>query len=339
MVRFLRIVYAAVAVLAIAACGSSPQTARPYPVRNINVTVFSSQGGGSDRWARHLALLMEKDLGVHIICSNLPGANGGSGAMKVWSARHDGYSVLGASETAMFFGVNAVAPTADQWEFFIAGGSPGVLAVHHSAPYSTIQDFVGAARNQARKIKIGNSGQGKLWNIKAVQFERAAGVEFQHVPYNGSGPAITALLGREVDAVSCSAGEVVEYVRGGLVRPLIITETYSMEMEPCGTIPSAAELYPERAKDFRDLFQWLGFMMPADVPSEVLETFGRAFDQAVRHPKTEELARAEKVRLLALRGKEAKDMALRMQSVASWFSKELGLARKDPAELGIPKPE
>jgi tripartite-type tricarboxylate transporter receptor subunit TctC len=325
-----------VALILMPACKQRPKGR--YPEKNIFVYIFSSQGGGSDRWARHLSALMEKELGVHIVCNNLPGANGGTGAMKVWNAPHDGYTILGASETSMFFGVNDVAPTAEQWEFFIAAGSPGVLAVHSDSPYETVQDLVQAAKNNPNRIKVSNSGQGKLWHIKVMQFEKGSGVEFQHVPYNGSAPAITALLSKEVDAVSCSAEEIVEYVKGDMIRPLIIIDTAGVEFENFGFVKPAAEIYPDTKYGYENLFQWLGFLIPHDVPDEVLEVFGRAFDKAVNHARTDELIKVQKARKIGLRGKEAKEMALRMQSVASWMSKELGIAKKDPVELGISRP-
>lgn len=326
-------------LLLMASCKQDRSQPKAYPHKNIFICVFSSQGGGTDRWARHMAALMEKDLGVNLVCNSLPGANGGTGAMKVWRAPHDGYTVLGASETSMFFGVNDVAPMADKWEFFIGGGSPGVLAVHSESPYETVQDLVKAAAAEPGKLKVGNSGRGKLWHIKAVQFEKGAGIRFQHVPYSGSGPAIVALLSKEVDIVSCSAGEIAEYVRGKKIRPLVMTETEGMDFEGSSHVPSATELYPKTAENYKDLFQWLGFMIPHDAPAEVLETFGLAFDKAMAHPKTDELAKLQKLRKIGLRGEEAKAMALRMQRIASWASEELGLARKNPAELGIPKPE
>jgi len=310
-----------------------------YPSKPITVYIFSSQGGGTDVWVRHLAALMEKDLGVSILCHNLPGANGGTAGMKVWNSPHDGYTVLGASETALFFGVNDVSPTAKNWEFFIGGGSPGVIAVHKDSPYKTIQELVQAAKEKPNTIKISNSGRGKLWHIKAMQLEKGAEVQFQHVPYNGSAPAITALLSKEVDAVSCSAGEIAEYVRGGMARPLVMTETIEMFFEGAGQVPAGAALYPKAAFGFKNLFQWLGFMMPADTDKAVLERFGKAFVKAMDDPSTLPFIQQQKARKIALWGKEAKELALNMESIACWVSKDLGLAKKDPEALGIPKPK
>lgn len=328
-------VLAAVAAGTVFANGTSETT---YPSKPISVYIFSSQGGGTDVWIRHLSGLIEKELGVSIVCNNLPGANGGTAAMKVFSAPTDGYTVLGASETSLFFGVNDVAPTAKDWEFFIGGGSPGVIAVNKDSPYKTVQDLVQAAKASPGSIKISNSGRGKLWHMKAISLESGAGVKFQHVPYNGSAPAITALLSKEVDAVSCSAGEISEYVRGGMVRPIVMTEAVEMSFEGFGKVPAAAKLYPSEKFNFQNLFQWLGFLFPANTDPAILEKFGKAFDKAMADPSTDKLIQDQKAVKIGLRGSKAKNLALNMESIASWMSVDLGLAKKDPASLGIPKP-
>jgi len=123
-----RIVFITVLVFAVSFLFAAGKKEAEYPSKPINVYIFSSQGGGTDVWVRHLAGIMEKDLGVSIVCNNLPGANGGTAGMKVFNSPHDGYTVLGASETSVFFGVNDVSPIAKNWEFFIAGGSPGNYA-------------------------------------------------------------------------------------------------------------------------------------------------------------------------------------------------------------------
>jgi tripartite-type tricarboxylate transporter receptor subunit TctC len=310
-----------------------------YPSKPITVYIFSSQGGGTDVWVRHLAGLMEKDLGVSIVCNNLPGANGGTAGMKVFNAPHDGYTVLGASETSVFFGVNDVSPTAKNWEFFIGGGSPGVIAVHKDSPIKTVQDLVQAAKDKPNTVKISDSGRGKLWHIKALQLGQGAGVRFQHVPYNGSAPAITALLSKEADAVSCSAGEIAEYVRGGMARPIVMTEAVDMDFEGFGKVPAATSLYPNTAFGYKNLFQWLGLMFPADTDPAILAAFDRAFKKAMTDPSTDTFAAAQKARKIGASGKEAKELAVNMESIASWMSAELGLAKKDPASLGIAKPK
>lgn len=318
--------------------GEGSQETAEYPTRDIQLIIGSSQGGGTDTWTRHLAKLMEDELGVNIVASNLPGANGGNGAMKVWNNKHDGYSVLGMSETTCFYGVNDVGPTADKWEFFIAGGSPGVIAVHADSPYQTVQDLVAAAEKTPNRITISNSGKGKLWNIKAIQLQEAAGVKFQHVSYNGSGPARQALLTREVDALSASLGEAIDLARAGQARILVISEAEGIDVEGIGRIKSVPEIYPGSEFGYQNLFQWLGFLMPADAPEKAKEAFGAAFEKAINDPSTAELAVNRVSKVYGIWGEEAKKLAQNMQQVASWMSADMGLAKVSPEELGIERP-
>lgn len=309
----------------------------PYPQRDIFVYIFSSQGGGTDTWIRQISALMAKDLNVNMVCTNLPGAMGGNGAMKVWNSPHDGYTILGASETSVFFGINDVAPMVDKWQFFIAGGSQGVLAVRKDSPYTKIEELAEQAREQQGKIKVGNSGQGKLWHIKAVQLERAMGGSLKHIPYNGSGPAITALLSGEVDAVSCSCAEISEYVKAGLARPLLVMDVESVNFDGFGPVRSAIEVYPDMESELQNLFQWLGFMFPHDVDPEKMKTFEGAFERIVESPLFAQFMQMQMARKIALCGDQASQLVDRMQRIASWTAKELGIARKDPEELGIPR--
>ncbi len=324
-------------VTAVFANGGSDSSV--YPSKDINVYIFSSQGGGTDVWVRFLAPLMEEKLGVSVICSNLPGANGGTAAQKVWNSPHDGYNILGASETAMFFGANDLAPTAENWDFYIAAGSGGVICVPANSKYQTIEDLVAAAKANPGSVTIANSGQGKGWHLKAVILENAAGCEFKHVPYNGSSPAITATLSGETDAVSCSTGEIMEYIRGGLMRPLVITEDYPWTFEGYDKeVPAATELYPESASDFANFFQWLGFMLPKDTPENVKATWKAAFDAAVNDPRTAEFAATQAAEVFALSGEEADKMAGDMEAMAWWLSQDLGVAKVNPESAGIARP-
>ena len=235
--------------------------------------------------------------------------------------------------------MNDVIPSAKNWEFFIGGGSPGVIAVHKDSPYRTVQDLVQAAKEKPNTVKISDSGRGKLWHIKALQLGKGAGVQFQHVPFNGSAPAITSLLSREVHAVSCSAGEIAEYVRGGMVRPVVMTEAVDMDFEGFGKVPSATGIYPNTAFGYKNLFQWLGFMFPADTDPAILEKFGAAFRKAVDDPSTVPFIEKQKARKIGAYGREGKDLAVNMESIASWISADLGLAKKHPESLGIAKPK
>jgi tripartite-type tricarboxylate transporter receptor subunit TctC len=328
-----------IALTATSVFANGTSEATPYPNKDINVYIHSSQGGGTDTWARFFGPIMEEYLGVNMVMTSMPGANGGTAAQKVWNSDHDGYSIVGSSDTSMFYGANGVAPSAESWHFFISGGSSGIIVVPANSPYNTIEDLVAAAKANPKAIKISNSGRGKGWHTKAILLEEGAGVEFKHVPYNGSGPAITAMLSGEVDALSCSTGEVSEYVRGGLVKPLVITEAEGLSLEGWnGMIPSSAELFPDTAFEISNMFQWLGFAMPIDTPQEAIDAFTVAYNKALKDPRVIDFVEKQQARIIGLSGAKADQMALNMEKVSWWIANDLGLAKVNPETKGIERP-
>lgn len=330
---------AVLCVLAVLLSVTVVSGAAKYPSKPVNVIVFSSAGGGTDVMSRYLGAAMEKILDTKFIVSNMPGGLGGIAAEYVWQQSHDGYNILGVSETATTFLVNnATTHGIKDWSYFIAAGSPGVIAVKADSPYTTLESFIKAAKEKPKTLKISNSGTGKLWHIKAVIMQSQAQVEFMHVPYNGSNPAILSVLSGETDAVSAALGEVSEQVRAGKLRLLVITEDTRVKTAAFKSIPALTEKY-RGAKKYFPLQQWLGFAVPKDTPAEVVKALTAAFDKVMRDPKTDEFCEKGYMTKLALRGAKAYDYAVKMESSISWISQQLGVAKVDPATLGIAKPE
>ncbi|MEM9588033.1 MAG: tripartite tricarboxylate transporter substrate binding protein [Planctomycetota bacterium] len=302
------------AMLVLPGCRRQGRAQGDYPSRTITVYINSSQGGATDRWARFLAREMQTELGVNLVCVNLPGAMGGTGAMKVYGAPHDGYTLLACSENSVFFGVNDVAPTVDRWRFLIAGGSAAAIGCKADAPWQDLKDLSAAGRQAT--IRVANGGAGKLWHVRAAEAERAIGGRWNHVPYGGSGPAITALLSGEVQAVSCSVAELQPFVDSGKLRFLTRSDTD----EPTG----------------QTLRQWLGFAIPRDVQPHAYQRLVDAFKRVVNSERVARWAEQNDSDLIGLWGSDADRFAQSMQQAASWASQELGLAKIPPQQLGIP---
>lgn len=316
----------------------SPAQAVEYPTRSINVVIHSAAGGGSDVWARKVSAIMEKDLGVKMVCTNKPGGLGGIAANFVWNSKHDGYTILGASETAMTYGVNGVCEkTAKFWNFYISGGSPGVIAVLSDSPFKTFDDLIKAAKANPDNVKISNAGIGKLWHLKSEMFRKYGGIPIKHSPYTGSAPAIVALLSKEVDAVSCSAGEAASYVESGKMRPLVMTEKEPFTFPGFGEVPPITKYFPQLAK-YLPMSQFLCLMVPLDTPKGILDRLGTAFEYAM---KTQEMADFIKQQLAVkygIWGEPANRFAIDMEKRFSWFGEELGINKVPPEKLGIEKP-
>ena len=311
--------------------------AQNFPTKSIDNVVFSSPGGGTDLINRQLASVIQKSLGQQMIVSNMPGGLGGTAAEYVWGRDHDGYTVLGLSESGATFLVNRASKHgAKDWHYFIVAGSPGVIAVRSQSNIKTLDDLIAAAKERPKKVSIGNSGKGKLWHIKAVVTERAAGVDFQHIPYNGSGPAIIATLSGEVEAVSCALQEVSEQVRAGKMRIVVMTEEKRVSDAAFKDIPAVSEKYPGVEKYF-PLQQWLGFAVPKDTPAAIVNTYGQAFDKAMKEPALQKFISESYMESMGLRGDAALKFAAQLESNLSWLSYELGIVKLDPATIGISK--
>lgn len=322
---------AAIALLAVDA------RAEPYPCSVTRVIVASSAGGGTDVFARAFGALAEKELGTKIVVSNNPSALGMAAASEVWAAPHDGCTIMSASETSLSFAVNGSAQTAKDWHYHIFGGSPGVITVGPNSPYKTFDQFMAAAKANPGKIKIANSGMGKLWHVKVKMIEMESGVEFKHAGYNGSKPAMTALLTGEVDAVSASAGEVSPYVESGKMRPLVITETAGYAFPGGPEIPAVTAGIPN-VKKHLPMGQFLAYEFPRDVPQKVLDIFRPVFDKVVKSEEFKKFLATQGATIYGLHGKAADDMVMMMERRTSWFLQDLGQAKVNPESIGIARP-
>ncbi|MDR1534453.1 MAG: tripartite tricarboxylate transporter substrate binding protein [Planctomycetota bacterium] len=309
-----------------------------WPERTISNFVFSSAGGGTDQWNRIMCALMEKSLGQRVTVANMPGGNGGTAAAHAWNSDHDGYTWLGCSETITTHpATGSSKQMAKDWQFWVMAGSPGILCVSADSPYRTYGDLVKAEEDGAKKIKIGNSGMGKLWHLKAFIAANVGKINFEHVPYQGSRPAIIACLSNEIDAVSASVGEITDFIVSGKLRPLIMTENEPFELDGFGKVPSAAEFFPD-VKKYYPLNQWLGFAMPIDVPQAVKDKTTKAFAAAIGTQDAANFAKEQKATIYNLTGQAANAMVMRQEQVMSWLLFDLGLAKIDPKTVGIQRP-
>ncbi|WP_278342893.1 tripartite tricarboxylate transporter substrate binding protein [Parageobacillus thermoglucosidasius] len=319
--------------------GKTEPAAAVWPERTINLVVFSSAGGGADLGNRALAAAMEKELGVKINVINMPGGSGGVAANYVTSKPHDGYHLLGMTEGLFPSAVLGVHPsTSEDWEYFLMGGTPGVISVREDSPFQSIEDVIQAMKERPGEIKMANSVVGAIWDIKATLLQQATGIEYKFIPYQGSNPSILAALSGEVDVVLTGLGEQSEFLAAKKLRPLAIVEEQSHEVPGYGEVPSIVEFIPE-LKGKLSANQIVGFAVPSDVPKEVLDRLNDAFAKAMQSEEVAEYAKTKYVTLRGLSGQEAKDYVKEMESLFSWLLYEKGVAVRSPEEYGIAKPE
>ena len=277
MKKMIRTLIVVSMITILAACGGSndKNAAENFPDNQIEVVVPFAAGGASDLVSRTIAMEMEDELGVPVVITNKTGGSGATGLYAVKDAKPDGYTIgYAPAELAMLDSLGLAEISPNDYE---ALGQlmtiPAAITVKSDAPYDTLEDFIQYAEDNPGEVRIGNSGTGSIWHIAAAAFAQEVGVEVGHVPYDGAAPAVTALLGNHVDAVTVSPSEAISGIDSGDLKVLAV-----MSENPDVNAPDAPTMQ-ELGYDI-NLSGWGGFIAPNDTPEEILEPLRNAFKTA-----------------------------------------------------------
>jgi tripartite-type tricarboxylate transporter receptor subunit TctC len=252
-----------------------------YPNRPLTMIVPFPPGGVADITARPLAEAMGRHLRQPVVVENKAGAGGGVGMQYVARGKNDGYTVLLALSSISIipeadkvlgrdpmFTLNQLVPIAR----FTA--DPTVLAVRADGPYKSVKDLVEAARRSPGTIPYGSSGNYGTMHVPMEMFTGAAGARMLHVPFTGAGPAVVALLGGQVEAVSTGPSTVMGQVKAGKVRVLA---SWGDSRHPAlPEVPTLKELGYDA-----QFSQWTGLFVPAGTPEPVIARLREAAKAAV----------------------------------------------------------
>ncbi|MCL2374173.1 MAG: tripartite tricarboxylate transporter substrate binding protein [Treponema sp.] len=312
---------------------------REWPSRPITIVVSAGAGGGTDLGNRALAAAMEDYLGARITVVNNTGGGGGAAAHQVFSAPHDGYMWLGFFEGIFS---NAVMGThhgtSNDWDYFILGGTPGIMSVAPGSPFQTAGDVIAAMRNNPGSIRLAASSAGTIWDIKSSLMAQAAGVEYTFIPYPGSNPSILALIAGEVDVIITGLGEQVDFLEAHRLTPLAMIELEGMRVPGFDhVVPSILNYVPAMA-EVLPIHQTIGFAVPRGVPQEVRSSIAEAFSRAMRSEGIRNYTQNFFIAPSGAYGAASLDVAHRMESTLGWIMYDRGVGTVSPAALGIPRP-
>ena len=247
---------------------SATANAQTYPAGPVRIVVPFPPGGGNDSMARILAQKLTEAMGKQFIIDNRGGANGMVGSEFVAKAPKDGY-------TLMVNGANFVTtpslyakPTYDPIRQFepisLLAIAPNVLVVHPSVPARNVKELIALARAQPKQVGFAGSGSGSTPHLAGELFKTMTKTEMIHVPYRGTGPAITGLLSGEVSTMFMPALTAVPLITSKRVRGLAVT---SRERLPAlKDLPTISE---SGLRDYESS-QWYGFLAPAGTPLEIV---------------------------------------------------------------------
>jgi len=260
-----------------------------WPTRAITMIVPFPPGGLADIVARPVAEAMSRELGQAVIIENKPGAGGGIGMAQAAKAKPDGYTVLVALSSltvipeadvllgrAPMFSLSELRPIARYT------ADPTVLAVRADSPWKTLQAFVEDAKKRPGAINYGSSGNYGTMHVPMEILSQVAGVKMAHIPYTGAGPAVVALLGGQIDAVSSGPATVLQHIKAGKLRALGHWGTGPLAALP--DVPSLRE-----AGLAAEYAQWSGLFIPAATPEPIAQRLRAAAKAAALDAKVREV--------------------------------------------------
>ena len=260
-----------------------------YPAKPVTMVVPFPPGGLADVVGRPVAEAMGRELGQPVVVENKGGAGGGIGMAQVARAAPDGYTIL------MALSSYSVLPEADvvlgrpQMYAFEAlrpiarfTADPTVLAVRADAPWKTVKDFVEDAKKRPGAINYGSSGNYGTMHVPMEILAQNAGLKMTHVPFTGAGPAVVALLGGQIEAISTGPATVLQHVKAGKIRVLGHWGNGRL-----GALPDVPSL--KDAGYAAEYAQWSGLFVPAGTPEPVVQRLRAAARAAANDAKVKEV--------------------------------------------------
>jgi len=255
--------------------------AQAYPSRAVRFIVAVAPGGGNDIFARLMGQWLSERLGQPFVVENRPGGGNNIGTEAVVKAPPDGYTLLlassnNASNAALYdnLGFNFIRDIAP-----VAGiaRTTLVMVVNPFVPAKTVPEFIAYAKANPGKVNMASAGTGGIGHLAGELFKMTTGVNFLHVPYRGNGPALTALLGGEVDVLFPSLASAIEYMKGGKLRGLAVTSAMRSDAMP--ELPSVGEFVAGY-----EISTWYGVGAPRGTPAEIIARLNNEINAGLAHP-------------------------------------------------------
>ena len=272
------------AAAAISLLGASAATrAQSWPAKPIKLVVGYAAGGATDVIARLVGQKLGEGLGQTVLVDNRAGANSNVGAEAVARAPADGYTVyvftIANTINASLYDKLGYDPQKDFEPVGLIAKVPNILVVNNAVPVKTLAEYVKYAREQLQGITFASSGSGSSIHLSGEMFKMITKLNMLHVPYRGSAPAVSDLLGGQVQSMFDNAPSAMPHIQGGRLRAIAITSPQRSPLLP--ELPTVAESgYPGF-----DVQSWFGLALPAGTPHGVVERMNSELNKVLALPE------------------------------------------------------
>ena len=271
--------------VALAAIGAPAYAADAYPTKPIRMVVGFAPGGGTDTTARALTPKLSERMGQQVIVDNRPGAAGNIATEIITKAPPDGYTILMGTIAALainptLYGNLPFNPLRDLAPVTQAVDSTNILVVHPTVQAKTVKELIALAKTKS--LNGGSSGVGGAGHLALELFNVMAGTKITHVPYKGGGPAMTDLLGGQINLIFATAASAIPHVQSGKIRGLAVTTSKRSKLVDLPTVAEAG-LPGFEANN------WYGLVVPAKTPRPIIDRLNKEFTAVLNSPDVKEM--------------------------------------------------
>jgi len=262
---------------------STGALAQAYPNKAIRVVVPFPPGGGTDIIAREVTQKVAASTGWTFVIDNKPGAGGNLGVDAAAKAPADGYTLVLGQTSNLAINPTLYAkmpynPQKDLAPIVLVANAPLVMVTGMNSPYKTLADAVNAAKAKPGGVNFASPGNGTVAHLTSELFQRAAGVNTQHIPYKGAAQALTDVISGTVELYMSSVPTLLGQIKQGKLRALAVTSDKRVD-----DLPDTPTINESGYKGFNAV-TWFGFLAPASTPPEVLKLLNAEFNKALQQP-------------------------------------------------------
>ena len=313
-------------------------TAQNYPSKEIQGIIQWGAGGSTDTVMRSVTPHAEEVLGGTVVMQNMTGAVGAIALNHVAGAAADGYTLLMGAENPMLYKIMGLGDK-DYGEFIpiniLARGTP-ILVANKDAPYDDYAGLLAYIAENPGEVRIGSTGPGGVPSVVTAMMNTVEGeLDLIAVPYDGDGPALTALQGGAIDVMPAVLGAAIEGIRAGSIKPLAV-----FDLAPNSKLPDvpAVTSFNETYSTYLPWGPFFGVFVPQGTPDDVVAKLVDAYAAGARHPDFVDLMDSRGFTLMSVSGDEADAFLSKWQQGTAWLLHDAGLTKASPEEFGIARP-
>jgi tripartite-type tricarboxylate transporter receptor subunit TctC len=308
-----------------------------YPEREIQGIIQWGAGGSTDTVMRSVTPHAEKVLGGSVVMQNMTGGVGAIALNYVADAEADGYTVLMGAENPLLYKVMGLGDK-DYSDFtpinILARGTP-ILVAGPDAPFNTYPEMMAYIAANPDTVRFGSTGPGGLPSVITAMMKSVGDLPVIYVPYDGDGPALTALQGGAIDVMPAVLGASVEAIRAGTMKPIALFDVEATSALP--DVPTIVSTNPEFEK-FLPWGPFFGVFVKNGTPDDAVSKLTAAYAEAAKAQDFIDLMAGRGFTMMNISGEEATNFLANWQKNTAWLMQDAGLTKASPETFGITRP-